>query len=200
MRILAVTTIGLASLLSAQSALADLVVTYDLSGYLFWHQTQNDGAPTALTGRATYDYTTNQFTQADVTVGPYQFSMGGLGAPYASSVVFNSIAIDQTTTCALPAGQTCPDGLASDIFVELGISPLQYGPTASNSYTGYGTVPFQFQALLGTNGPTPDGQKDFALYIGSGTVATVPEPGTCALVLAGLNLLGFAGRRKQTTA
>jgi hypothetical protein len=122
--------------------------------------------------------------------------MNPLGAPYTNSIVWHAVGIDQTTTCALPAGQTCPNGLESGNFVELEFAPLRVGPTASDQYQG-GTAAFQFMAKLGTNAPNPWGSSEVAWYIGQGTVAAVPEPETYAMMLAGLGLLGFAARRRR---
>ena len=199
MKNLAAVVVGLASLCSAQAALADEIITYDIRAFLWWHQTQDDGAATSLTGQVTYNYTTNLFTQADVKVGPYQFSMNAPAAPYTNQIVWNSVGIDQTLGCALPAGETCDNGLLSGNFVEFSIEPLSVGPNASDSFTHYGTLPFQFLGKLGTNGPTATGIKDLAWYIGTGTVVAVPEPETYAMLMAGLGLLGFASRRRQAS-
>jgi len=187
---------GLASLMSTQAALADNIVSYDVQGPLWWHQAPGDGAPTELTGRLSYNYTTNLFTQTDVQIGDYQFSLNPLDGPYTNQVVWHAVGIRMITTCALPTGQTCPNGVLSGNFVDLELGPLQVGDTASDSYTGYGTVPFQFMAILRTNGPTHTGHPDVAAYIGHGTVAAVPEPETYALMLAGLGLVAFIARRK----
>lgn len=132
-------------------------------------------------------------------MGACQVSMRSHGASCTNAVVWNDVGIDQTTTCALAAGQTCPDGLSSGDFVELGILPLQYGTTVSDSFTACGAVPFQFQALLSTNMPTPIGRPDIALFIAAGTVSAVPEPASGALMRAGFGLLGGTVRRQRPT-
>lgn len=62
-------------------------------------------------------------------------------------------------------------------------------PIKLSSFSGVGDVASSFSLTVSGKGP--------ALYTGSFVVSSVPEPGSVALMLAGLGVIGFVAARRR---
>lgn len=92
-------------------------------------------------------------------------------------------------------GSVTLDGSSTGVFTDLNGYFYHFVTTGSDnsymlSYTGTGTGTSSFNWLT-----TPAGGGGMSV---GGTVSSVPEPETYAMMLAGLGALGFLGRRRKT--
>jgi len=69
-----------------------------------------------------------------------------------------------------------------------GVGPQEFDGTGSFTLTGPARVYVDVLTI---------GSKNKGAYNGTLTVSSVPEPATTALLLAGLGMLGFVGRRRR---
>lgn len=184
-----------ASILGTE-ARADVIRTYDVDAYLWWVRTLGQ-APDRLTGEVTYDYTTNTYLSANLEVGNTPFGMSGAPADEEFRTVFNSIAIDFTTTCRAAAGTLCSNGLSAGQFYELSLAPDRFHDGGNYSYGANGG-PFRFLGQLDDPRIGHGGDSSvIGLYVGNGV--EVPEPASLAIFAAGaLGLCALRIRRLRS--
>jgi hypothetical protein len=78
------------------------------------------------------------------------------------------------------------------LFQNVGLSRPYWSGTVAGSSNA-----LSFNMFNGTQDNFYRGNSYFVWAVRSGQVSAVPEPSTCAMLLAGLGLLGFTARRKK---
>lgn len=142
-----------------------------------------DGSITLMDGSGSFSNTVAAGTFADT----FSFTLGTAASDLAASVIsFASLSRDIDFSSITLTGPA----LAATPFTHSGFDP---GPEVwSLSLTGPLQTGLYTLSLAGSNVGTK-----FASYAGTVEVTPVPEPGTGALVLAGLGVVGFVARRRR---
>lgn len=83
------------------------------------------------------------------------------------------------------------------LTADLNGNPLTLSPTGFIESGTLGAINLNGPLVLTVTGKSGAAGGTFASYSGTMNVAIVPEPGTAAMMFAGLGGLGFMGRRRQ---
>ena len=145
-------------------------------------------AASASAGAATYDL--GALTESVTSFGPYTMSPG----PYASfDTIDFSISKEENITFTGAPINSAPDMDISSFYISLwGPGHVELGGTGVGG-TALRVAPGNYQILVGADVDGTVGGE----YSGSIQLSPVPEPGSTAMILAGLGLLGYAVSRRK---
>ncbi|MDY0744428.1 flocculation-associated PEP-CTERM protein PepA [Paucibacter sp. R3-3] len=191
--------VGFLSIQSAQSATGPVATSGLNSAYGFYIQFTGSGPTPA--GDPTTDFTKATFSQLSYTIYGYQGTASfGFSGTTPTTTATNVVALASGSLISGSA-VTIPNG--DGTFTPSGSAKLTLSLTPAGE--AFFTSPDTFYNLASTAFSNTSSQVEtfsngFLIRQGGGSVnfaSAVPEPGTYALLMAGVGVIGFVARRKS---